>query len=331
MTKKVIRAASCLFAVVFCGSIQAQYLETFDTPNKGIIAGPCVGNDPTTCVLNDFNDVDWTISGNLTGLFDAQDYFRTEAGAMTAVDVDEEVCWVSPELSISGTASFSMDLTWLGYDDYNDSAVGSKDYIDVAYRLDGGGWQVLPNAVGGGPRTVAYVGMGIGNDGSLTGFGASGLVGDSLEIRVCIDVNSQNEVTTIDNVAAVNADLPGTDPAIELSSTSIDFGNVVVDQTSMPAGLTVENIGVGDLVVGSVGLAGVHLDEFAVISDTCSGQTLGAGASCDISLEATPSDLGARVASLEIPSNDPGGTRTVDLSVNGATVTVFIDRFESSR
>jgi hypothetical protein len=317
-----------LISALTGGPLHAQYQETFDTPNKGIIAGPCVGNDPTTCVLNDFSDVNWTIAGNLSGIVDAMDYFRTEAGAMTAVDVDQEVCWVSPELSVSGTASFSMDLAWIGYDDYNGSAVGSQDYIDVAYRLDGGAWLVLANAVGGGPRTVSYVGMGIGNDGSLTAFGASGLTGDTLQIRVCIDVNSANEITTIDNVAAINADLPGTDPAIELSTGAIDLGNVVVGQTSLPGALGVQNSGAGDLVVGQITLAGTHPGDFSVVSDSCSGQTLSTGASCALSLTATAAVLGLRTASLSIPSNDPGGTRTVDLQFDAVTAELFEDRFE---
>jgi hypothetical protein len=95
------------------------------------------------------------------------------SGGAEAMDVDEEICWLSPVLNMTGTASFSMDLTWLSFDDYNLSADGSKDYIDVSYRIDGGSWVTLPNAVGGGPRTISYIGSGE-NNGSISGLGRLG-------------------------------------------------------------------------------------------------------------------------------------------------------------
>lgn len=108
-----------------------QYMETFDTALKGILAGNCSGSDGTSCTLNDFSGVDWTISGNLVGV-DAADFFRTTGGSMGAVDVDEEVCWVSPLLDISmagNDVDFSVDLTWTSFD-------SPSDYIDVEYDIN---------------------------------------------------------------------------------------------------------------------------------------------------------------------------------------------------
>jgi hypothetical protein len=200
--KHLLPLAACMLFLL--GQLNAQYSETFDVPNKGILAGPCTTNAPTSCAFNDFAGVNWTLGGNLSG-FASGGYFRTAGGQLEANDVDEETCWLSPVLNMTGTASFSMDLTWLQFDDYDLSAVGSKDYIDVSYRIDDGSWITLPNAVGGGPRTISYVGMGGNIDGSINGLGTSGLMGTILEIRVCLDVNSNQEFVTIDNVAAVNA------------------------------------------------------------------------------------------------------------------------------
>ena len=46
----------------------AQYIESFDTPNKGIIFGPC-GSDVSTCVSSDLTGVDWSITGDLSGSY----------------------------------------------------------------------------------------------------------------------------------------------------------------------------------------------------------------------------------------------------------------------
>jgi hypothetical protein len=212
------------FFVLFANVAFGQYSETFDVPNKGILEGPCTSNDPSTCTSFDFAGVNWTLEGNLSGLTAADDNYFTEGGVLRAMDIDEEICWLSPVLNITGIASFSLDLTWLAFDDYVNGTPGSQDYIDVSYRIDGGSWVTLSNAVGGGPRTISY-----GNtppasnvNGSISGLGASGLTGSTLQIRVCVDVNSAAEIVTIDNVAAVNATTGTSGPTCDLVLGSVD-------------------------------------------------------------------------------------------------------------
>jgi|GEM_PF-3863782 len=51
------------------GSVQflsAQYLETFSTPNKGLLGGPC-GATASSCGSTDFVGVDWTVTGDFSG------------------------------------------------------------------------------------------------------------------------------------------------------------------------------------------------------------------------------------------------------------------------
>ncbi len=209
-----------LFSLLLLGTKSyAQYAETFDVPNKGILAGPCANNNPTSCTSNDFAGVNWTLEGNLS-VFANTDYFKTTGGKLEALDIDEEICWLSPVLNMTGTASFSLDLTWLQFDDYDMSAVGSKDYIDVSYRLDGGSWVTLPNLIGGGPRTISYLGMGVNIDGSST-IVRTGLTGSTLQIRVCVDVNSNQEIVTIDNVSATNATTGSVGPVCDLNLVSV--------------------------------------------------------------------------------------------------------------
>ena len=80
---------------------QAQYSETFSTPNKGY---------QLSCA-NDVAGVNWTLtpwdaSGTcqVADLRDPTDYFQTTAGGvLESIDIDQEVCWVSPlEYQCSG-------------------------------------------------------------------------------------------------------------------------------------------------------------------------------------------------------------------------------------
>jgi hypothetical protein len=234
------------------GQLHAQYSETFDVPNKGILAGTCTTNDPTSCASFDFTGVNWTLEGNLSGLTAADDNFFTVGGVLRAMDIDEEICWLSPVLNMTGTASFSMDLTWLAFDNYTSppQTIGSQDYIDVSYRIDGGSWVTLPNAVGGGPRTISYATTPAASnvDGSISALGASGLTGSTLQIRVCVDVNASTELVTIDNVAAVNATTGTVGPVCDLvlvgtSSTNencpgANDGSITVNATTSNGPIT---------------------------------------------------------------------------------------------
>lgn len=194
-----------------------QYSETFPVANKGILSGPCTGTEGTTCLSNDFAGVNWTIEGNLSGI-DSEPFATNASNQLVVTDIDEEACWVSPVLSITGaSASFSVDLTWLGYDpDAGDGA----DYIDVEYTTDGGAnWVALPNLIGGGTHTIEYAG-GTGADGSTT-LSISSIVGSTLQIRVCIDHNSAAETTTISNIFAFGANLAVSGPECDLALSSI--------------------------------------------------------------------------------------------------------------
>ena len=64
-----------------------QYLEDFSFPNKGIISGPCTGSVGTTCLVQDFAGVDWTIEGNLSGI-DTEPFATTAGGVLSVSDVD---------------------------------------------------------------------------------------------------------------------------------------------------------------------------------------------------------------------------------------------------
>ncbi len=193
--------------------VNAQYSETFDTAEKGILTSPCTTNDPTSCVSFDFTGVDWTIEGDLSGL-DAlpslEDDFKTSGGVFTSAgDVDEELCWVGPILDISTAGSdvdFNCDVSYTGFD--------ASDFLDVEYRIDGGAWQIAQEGlIGPAGHTISGAGTGSSNDVGITG----GLSGSTLQIRVCVDFNSQTENFTLDNVNVPDANV------MLLPVTLVDF------------------------------------------------------------------------------------------------------------
>jgi hypothetical protein len=64
--------------------------------------------------------------------------------------------------------------------------------------------------------------------------------------------------------------------------SSLDFGNVVVGQTSLPQSLVVQNVGALNLTIFSVTITGTNAPEFFITSDACTGSTLAPEATCTI-------------------------------------------------
>jgi hypothetical protein len=187
----------------FAFAAQAQYVETFSTPNKGYKLD----------LMDDFAGVNWTISAwnQAAGERDATDYFNTTAtGVLEAIDLDQEVCWESPVLNTlaAPVVSLKMDLTWAGFDSDVMANNCLTDYIRVFYRVNSGAYVMIPNIAGGNAcATVSYPFENPGQtyNGSMS-INQTGIVGDStLKIRVCVFTNANAEVVTIDNVGVTEA------------------------------------------------------------------------------------------------------------------------------
>jgi hypothetical protein len=88
------------------------------------------------------------------------------------------------------------------------------------------------------------------------------------------------------------------------------FAETPVTQSSNSLTLTVANTGNDPLLFANAPqLAGTHAQDFAVVTNTCTGPlpavTSGPVASCTITLQARPTAVGLRNATLSIASNDP--------------------------
>lgn len=92
---------------------------------------------------------------------------------------------------------------------------------------------------------------------------------------------------------------------IAVSPVSIDFGDVEVGAASLPATVTVDNLGAGGLAMGTLALSGADAGQFAIDTDTCSGETVPASGQCTVTLSMAPSTAGPKAATLPVLSNDP--------------------------
>jgi hypothetical protein len=91
---------------------------------------------------------------------------------------------------------------------------------------------------------------------------------------------------------------------IQVAPVSQDFGGVGLGSTSGNQSITVSNVGGAQLSLGSIVIQGGNAGDFSVQVDGCSGQNLAPSASCTLEIQFAPTDVGQRLASLEIPSND---------------------------
>lgn len=117
-------------------------------------------------------------------------------------------------------------------------------------------------------------------------------------------------------------------PNIVASPASDNFGNGYVNATSTTRTITITNGNTAsELLIGTVSLSGANQTEFAIAADTCSGQLLEANTTCTIQVTFSPITLGAKSASLSIPSNDPDTpTLSVNLSGTGVNPTLTVNK-----
>ena len=97
------------------------------------------------------------------------------------------------------------------------------------------------------------------------------------------------------------------------------FGNQQVGVTSAAQTLTYQNTGLGAISVNSAALSGNAATDYVIATDTCTGTTLAASATCSIGVTFTPSAVGSRVASLTV-TDSTGGAKAQSLSLNGTGI-----------
>lgn len=107
-----------------------------------------------------------------------------------------------------------------------------------------------------------------------------------------------------------------TTPALVISPTSRSFGSVVLGATSSSHVFTINNGGGGTSGTLAINVVGTASSSYSMSNDTCTGVTLGAGASCTLSLSFSPTVPGTAAATL-IANANPGGSVSSSLTGTG--------------
>jgi len=102
-------------------------------------------------------------------------------------------------------------------------------------------------------------------------------------------------------------------PTFTPSPQTLTFSSQVAGTTSATKAVTLKNTSAGSVSINSIGATG----NFGVASNTC-GSSLGAGASCTVNINFTPSISGSLTGSLAISDSAPDSPQTVALSGTGS-------------
>ena len=115
----------------------------------------------------------------------------------------------------------------------------------------------------------------------------------------------------------------GTQSVISASPSSASFGNENVNRTSPSQNFRITNNGTATLHIGLATLGGNDANQYVEATDGCSHVALNGGQSCTVSLAFRPTSTGAQNdATLDISSDDQGGTFHIALSGSGVAPTV---------
>jgi hypothetical protein len=101
------------------------------------------------------------------------------------------------------------------------------------------------------------------------------------------------------------------------STFDVIFDDVPVNSFSAPQTVTVKNWEHDKVKVGQASIVGPHPNDFLFSADTCSGQTLDAGETCQLGVKFHPSKSGTRVAHIKLPHDGDGCILWITLAGSG--------------
>ena len=129
--------------------------------------------------------------------------------------------------------------------------------------------------------------------------------------------NSRSGILQLTDNAANNPQrvtLTGTGMSIALSPTALNFGPVLVGQTSAPQPVTISNVSTASVNLTGFTIGGIPAD-YTISAKTC-GTSLAAGTNCSLNVSFNPTKKGTRNGKLNV-ANNGGGTATATLSGTG--------------
>ncbi len=97
---------------------------------------------------------------------------------------------------------------------------------------------------------------------------------------------------------------PTAQPNIQLSASSHDFADQIVN-TNSALTVTITNNGTADMTMGILSLVDTDAASFNLSSNSCDLAVIGTGANCSLQVNFSPVDIGAKLAKLQVSSDDP--------------------------
>jgi len=246
------------------------------------------------------------------------------SGSITAAVTVIDNASNSPQsVSLSGTgttATVSLSPSSLSF---GNQSVSTKSGTLTATLTNGGSAALSLSS-------VALTGANAGDFAQSNTCGSSVAAGGSCTISVTFDPTASGSrtasVSITDNATGSPQSLSlsgtGTTATVNLSPSSLSFGNQSLSTTSGTLTATLTNNGSAALSLSSVALTGANAGDFAQ-SNTC-GSSVAAGGSCTISVTFDPTASGSRTASVSITDNATGSPQSLGLSGTGTTATVSL-------
>ncbi len=103
----------------------------------------------------------------------------------------------------------------------------------------------------------------------------------------------------------------------QVSLTAVDFGRQRIGTRGEVHPLRLASTGTAPLQVGTLSMSGSDAARFSIVDDRCSDQVVAPGSECTLGVVFAPTATGSATAVLRLPSNDPAGTASADLTGSG--------------
>ena len=134
------------------------------------------------------------------------------------------------------------------------------------------------------------------------------------DLNGILSIESDDPDSAVVDVALSGTGIPTPEPDISVSPTTVDFGSVIIGNTSAQT-VTVTNAGSATLNVGTLAVTG----DYSTANDNCSGSAVAVGDNCTVDVVFAPSTATVLTGTLSIPSDDPD-TAVVDVALSGTGV-----------
>src|SRR5207249_2691745 len=174
--------------------------------------------------------------------------------------------------------------------------------------------------------SIAFSGGASGDFAETNNCGGSVAAGSSCTINVTFTPSAtgtrSSQLAITDNASGspqqVSVSGTGTAPGVQLSPTSLNFGNQAVNTTGAPQTVTLTNSGSSALTISSISITGTNSGDFAQTNNCpLTPSTLAASSSCTINVTFTPTATAAHTASATCTESASRSPQTVSLSGTG--------------